>query len=146
MLFRSIWILDNVHALQELSAEVRAKAAHIFTVEEAEEVRLTNPKAHAGDLIFRGENPPNGAIIDYWLKAANPASIALTIHDAAGVEVAKVEPTKSQGVNRVVWNLRHPALPAQTYRYMDSDRTRPIPGALALPGEYTARQIGRAHV
>ncbi|MEO8361787.1 MAG: hypothetical protein ABI672_17260 [Vicinamibacteria bacterium] len=138
---RGIWILDNVHALQELSAEVRAKAAHIFTIEEAEEVRLTNPKAHAGDLIFRGENPPNGAIIDYWLKAANPASIALTIHDASGVEVAKVEPTKSQGVNRVVWNLRHPGLPAQTYRYMDSERARPISGALVLPGEYTARMV-----
>lgn len=138
---RGIWILDNVQALQELSAEVRAKASHIFGIEEAEEVRLSNPKAHAGDMIFRGENPPNGAIIDYWLKSANPASIALTIHDAKGVEVAKVEPSKNQGVNRVVWNLRHPNLPPQTYRYMGSERSRPIPGALALPGEYTARLV-----
>ena len=90
-------------------------------------------------LIFRGENPPNGAIIDYWLKAANPTAITLTIHNATGVEVARVEPSKSQGINRVVWNLRHPGLPAQTYRYMDSDRTRPINGPLVLPGAYTAR-------
>lgn len=136
---RGIWILDNVQALQELSPEVRAKAAHIFSIEDAEEVRLSNPKAHAGDMIFRGENPPNGAIIDYWLKSANPSSIAITIHDAGGAEVAKVEPAKNQGVNRVVWNLRHPVLPPQTYRYMGSERSRPIPGALALPGEYTAR-------
>jgi hypothetical protein len=100
---------------------------------------MSNPKAHAGDMIFRGENPPNGAIIDYWLKSANPASISLTVHDAEGVEVAKVEPAKNQGVNRVVWNLRHPGLPPQTYRYMGSERARPIPGALVLPGEYTAR-------
>ncbi len=138
---RGIWILDNVQALQELSPEVRARAAHIFTIEDAEEIRLSNPKAHAGDMIFRGENPPSGAIIDYWLKSANPASIALTIHDAAGAEVAKVESTKNQGVNRVVWNLRHPVLPPQTYRYMGSGRSRPIPGALALPGEYTARLV-----
>jgi photosystem II stability/assembly factor-like uncharacterized protein len=138
---RGIWILDNVQALQELSAEVRAKAAHIFSIEEAEEVRLSNPKAHQGDMVFRGENPPVGAIIDYWLKTANPSSIALTIHDAKGVEVAKVEPSKNQGVNRVVWNLRHPSLPPQAYRYMGSERSRPIPGAFALPGEYTARVV-----
>jgi len=138
---RGIWILDNVQALQELSPEVRAKAAHIFSIEDAEEVRLSNPKAHAGDMIFRGENPPNGAIIDYWLKSANPSSIAITIHDAGGAEVAKVEPAKNQGVNRVVWNLRHLSLPPQTYRYMGSERSRPIPGALALPGEYTARLV-----
>lgn len=138
---RGIWILDNVQSLQELSPDVRAKAAHIFTIEDAEEVRLSNPKAHAGDMIFRGENPPNGAIIDYWLKSANPSSIAITIHDARGAEVAKVEPAKNQGVNRVVWNLRHPVLPPQTYRYMGSERSRPIPGALALPGEYTARLV-----
>jgi photosystem II stability/assembly factor-like uncharacterized protein len=136
---RGLWILDNVHALQELSADVRAKAAHVFTIEEAEQVRLSNPKAHAGDMVFRGENPPNGAIIDYWLKEANPSSISLTIHDAAGVEIAKVEPAKAQGVNRVVWNLRHPGLPAQTYRYMGSDRGRPLPGPLVLPGTYSVR-------
>jgi hypothetical protein len=138
---RGIWILDNVQALQELSAEVRAKAAHIFSIEEAEEVRMSNPKAHAGDMIFRGENPPNGAIIDYWLRTANPASIALTIHNAAGVEVARIEATKNRGVNRVVWDLRHPSLPARTYRYMGVERARPLNGPLVLPGDYTARLV-----
>lgn len=136
---RGIWILDNIHAIQEQGAVSPTAKAHLFTIEEAEEVRLSNPKAHVGDMFYKGENPPPGAIIDYWLKDADPASIALTIHDVAGAEIAAVTPTKAKGVNRVVWNLRHRSLPAQTYNYMGSSRPRPLPGPLAIPGTYTAR-------
>ncbi len=102
---RGIWILDDVTALQELTPAVAASAAHLFTPQPGVQIRYTNLKAHMGDMVFRGENPPAGAIIDYWLGAEG-GDVALTVHDRSGTQVATVTPTRRRGVNRVVWNLR----------------------------------------
>jgi photosystem II stability/assembly factor-like uncharacterized protein len=102
---RGVWILDDVTALQELTPEVAARAAHLFTPQPGVQVRLTNLKAHMGDMVFRGENPPAGGIIDYWLGAEG-ADVSLTVHNSAGALVATVTPTRRRGVNRVVWDLR----------------------------------------
>jgi hypothetical protein len=67
---RGIWILDQLTALQGLTPR-RSSDAQLFPIEPAEQIRYTNLKAHTGDMIFRGENPPNGAIIDYWLERAH---------------------------------------------------------------------------
>jgi photosystem II stability/assembly factor-like uncharacterized protein len=104
---RGVWILDNVGALQALTPAVAGSAVHLFSPAPAEAIRYTNVKAHTGDMVFRGENPPAGATIDYWLGGAAPADLALTIHDTGGREVARVPVTRARGVNRVVWNLRH---------------------------------------
>ena len=61
---RGIWILDNVNAIQELTPAVLASTAHLFTIEPAHQIRYSEELAHTGDMFFRGENPPNGAIID----------------------------------------------------------------------------------
>ena len=64
---RGIWILDKINALQELTPQVIGFAAHLFTVAPAYQIRQTNLKAHTGDMWFRGDNPANGALIDYWI-------------------------------------------------------------------------------
>ena len=139
---RGIYILDNLNALQELTPAVQQSPAHLFTVEPAEMRRLSSIKAHTGDMIFRGENPPNGAIIDYWLApSATRDSITVTIHDARGVQVATVQPSRLAGVNRVVWNLRLPSLPGPAATGGDDDESsRGAPaGRWVAPGRYTAR-------
>lgn len=102
---RGIWILDDVTALQELTPAVAASAAHMFTPQPGVQVRYTNLKAHMGDMVFRGENPPAGGIIDYWLGSEG-GEVSLAVHDRAGGRVATLTPTRRRGVNRVVWNLR----------------------------------------
>ena len=139
---RGVYILDNLNAIQEHSATVAEAPAHLFTIEPAEMRRLNATKAHAGDMIFRGENPPNGAIIDYALsEAAAVDSVTLTIHDARGAYVASVGTTRTAGVHRAVWNLRLPALPATSSPGDDDDdapRGRPQ-GRYVAPGRYVAR-------
>ncbi|MFC1500380.1 WD40/YVTN/BNR-like repeat-containing protein [Candidatus Zixiibacteriota bacterium] len=66
---RGIWILDNVNAIQELKPDVIASRSHLFTIEPAMMIRIAGEKAHTGDMIFRGENPPVGAIIDFWIAS-----------------------------------------------------------------------------
>ena len=141
---RGIYILDNLNALQEMTPAVAGSAAHLFRMEPAEMRRIANVKAHAGDMIFRGENPPAGAIIDYWLgSAAAGDSVSLTVHDATtGREVSTVPTTRASGHNRVTWNLRFPSLPAQTGGASEDDddgpRSAPL-GRWVMPGRYMIR-------
>jgi hypothetical protein len=112
---RGIWILDNVAALQELTPAVAGAASQVFTPQPAEQIRYSNLKAHTGDMIFRGENPQAGAVIDYWL-GGQYADQMLSIHDSAGAMVATLSTEVGRGVHQVAWNLRHsnitPDLPA----------------------------------
>lgn len=137
---RGIWILDQVNALQELTPLVAAKAAHLFSVQPAYEVRTTNLRPHAGDMIFRGENPANGAYVDYWLAQAGGA-VTLTVLDAAGRAVQRLKATTARGVNRVLWNLRDADIPLRSGGGEDDDAgpRATTPGPLVLPGTYTVK-------
>ncbi len=137
---RGIWILDQANALQELTAAVMAKPSHLFTVQPAFQIRTTNVRPHAGDMIFRGENPVNGALVDYWLSSAGTA-VRLTVVDAAGALVQELNPTTVRGVNRVVWNLRHADLPLRGGGGEDDEGgpRSSTPGPLVMPGVYMAK-------
>ncbi len=91
-------------------------------------------------MTFRGQNPPNGAIIDYWLPAASTPP-ALTVHDAAGTLLQTLAATGARGVNRVVWNLRHAELPGRAPFDEDDDGSAGsgVPGPYVVPGIYTVR-------
>lgn len=126
---RGIWILDRLNALQELTPEVQARAAHLFTLAPAEQIRYRSDKGHNGDMFFRGENPPAGAIIDVWLREAGEATLAFL--DANGAEVARQRHQAVRGLNRVTWNLSHGD--------PDQPETAAPRGPLVVPGSYTVR-------
>jgi photosystem II stability/assembly factor-like uncharacterized protein len=140
---RGIWILDQINAIQELTPAVLASAAHLFTIQPAEQIRYRREKAHAGDMVFAGENPPAGAIIDYYLRDGSAGEVTLAILDEAGREVTRLEPTRQAGINRVIWDLRHAALPPAPGRA----NARGPAGPWVAPGRYTARLTagGRQH-
>lgn len=139
---RGVWILDGASALQELTPAVAAAKAALFTPKPADMIRYANLKAHMGDMVFRGENPAAGGVIDYWL-GTSPSEILLTIHDADGREVNRVTPSKHHGVNRVVWNLRHADISAGAAAVANDDEGAPIGGRVAgpfvAPGDYIVR-------
>jgi photosystem II stability/assembly factor-like uncharacterized protein len=147
---RGIWILDNVNALQELTGDVLAAEAHLFGIEPAEMIRYVSVKAQEGDLVFKGKNPPAGAIIDYYLREEpGESEIALTVLDAAGNEVRTLEPSRKRGINRVVWDLRHAKLPDPVGEEPNDEGETPKGpnGPLVIPGSYTVRLTvkGRGH-
>jgi photosystem II stability/assembly factor-like uncharacterized protein len=139
---RGIWILDNVNALQALTPQVLSSDATLFSVEPAEQIRYTNLKAHMGDMVFRGENPPNGAVIDYWLGAKSEG-VTLSVHNAAGELVQTLRPGAVRGINRVIWNLRHADLPIRAGGGDDDDGGggANMPGPLVTPGVYVVRLL-----
>ena len=135
---RGIWILDNINMLQELTPEVVASDAFLFTMEPAEMIRYNNDGGHTGDMYFRGENPPEGAIIDYYLREAQASDAAVTISilDGGGAEVTQLSPVTSAGVNRVIWDLHYGSItPVRQTPY----GRRGTPGPWVMPGDYTVR-------
>ena len=79
---RGFWILDDVEPLRELAAGVAAP--HLFTPELAYRVRRsTNTDTPLPPEEPAGQNPPDGAIVDYTL--ASPANhVALSFYDTEG--------------------------------------------------------------
>jgi photosystem II stability/assembly factor-like uncharacterized protein len=134
---RGIWILDQVNALQELDAETAARPAHLFTVEPAQQIRYRRERAHTGNMIFEGANPPAGAILDYWLREAG--DVSLTVLDDRGQRVASVPAPGEAGVNRAVWNLRHGEPPEEDAG--GGFFGGPQGGPWVVPGVYTVRLV-----
>jgi hypothetical protein len=60
----------------------------------------------AGTGVFRGTNPPAGAVITAWLREFTGEKAALTVKNAAGQPIANLVLPGTPGLNLVVWNLK----------------------------------------
>jgi hypothetical protein len=110
---RSVWIADNISALQQLTPAVISQDVFLFDPRPA--IAYLNDQQHGqqvgGQKVFVGENAPRGASIDYYLKTSVTGDVKISIADAAGKPVRTLDGTRHAGINRVVWNLT-PAPPA----------------------------------
>ena len=79
---RAFWVIDDVSPLRELSADVMKKSVHLFQPATA---MLWDGSGWRHDGAS-GENPPPGALVDYWLKDAPATGTAVTVQflDAKG--------------------------------------------------------------
>jgi hypothetical protein len=59
-----------------------------------------------GSAVFRGANPPLGAIITAYVKQYNGEPLKVSIKNAAGVPVANLTMPGTPGLNRVAWDLK----------------------------------------
>ena len=105
---RSIWILDDISALQQLTDQAVAADVTLFAPRPAVAWRndITQSITVGGNKHFRGENPTPGTAISYYLKSAPAGDVKLTITDVTGRVVREIAGTKDAGLNRVQWNLR----------------------------------------
>ena len=155
---RSFWILDDVTPLREVEAAAGASAVYLYRPETG--YRLYYPD-QVDARPPAGQNPPAGALIDYYLPTVPTGAITLDIVDANGSVVRHLTSVKSQaaeqppewpdqvhpvdtlptqpGMNRFVWDLRYddPAqIPGAFYAGL------PPRGPIALPGNYTLKLSG----
>ena len=102
---RGFWIMDDITPLRQLTAEVVASSAHLFEPRDAYRLQpLTRARALPNDLTA-GENPPDGASINYWLADALEDSVTLRITDRSGQHVLTLAGPSNAGINRVWWDL-----------------------------------------
>ena len=141
---RSFWILDDISPLRQL-AGFNAEAVTLFKPGAAYRVRRsTNSDTPLPIDEPQGENPPDGAVIDYSLPASVSGTVTLEILDASGKLVRKYASTDapyatpeelakqliplywlkmpetlpaSAGMHRWVWDLRAMTPTATNYSY-----------------------------
>lgn len=104
---RSVWVMDDITALQQYTDEILGEPAHLFVPRDAvlwkRDRRLD--RAVTGDKNWVGEPAPEGTAITYWLAEATD-DVTLTITDVRTGEVFRhLEATGLMGTNRIQWNL-----------------------------------------
>jgi hypothetical protein len=104
---RSLYIVDDVRPLEELTPDIMAKPAHLFPIRAAEGfVPMAGWQDSAGTAIFRGTNPPAGAIVTVWLREFTTDKASLKVKNSAGQPVANLTLPGTPGFNRVAWDLK----------------------------------------
>jgi photosystem II stability/assembly factor-like uncharacterized protein len=139
---RGFWILDDVSPLRQLRAALASNApAFFFRPAPASRVRWDNTQdTPLPPEMVVGENPLEGAILDYYLPAPASGAVTLTIADDAGHVVREYSSTPTPpdttmanvpeywlappavlpttaGMHRVAWDLRYADPPTLNYGY-----------------------------
>ena len=122
-----IWIMDDIAPLAELSSEVLAASAHLFSVRRALSYNAYFPQGWTPG-IYVAPNPPAGARIRYHL-GADADSVKLIVRDTGGNTLRELDGGTGAGLNEMIWNLS---------LVEDGPDGEPMnPGPRVLPGEYT---------
>lgn len=111
---RSFWVLDDLSVVQQKAAGIAEKNLHVFVVNDAyryDGYQNLNAKN-------AGINPPNGSVINYWLKnATDSAKVSIELLDKNRKQIklfatdAKEKENKievSKGMNQFVWDMYYP--------------------------------------
>src|SRR5271157_1743802 len=131
---RSFWILDDITPLRELTAAIAGADAHLFAPRPTWRFpRDTNTDTPLPPEEPAGKNPPDGAIVYYYLKTAPAGLLTLEIFDSTGKSVRRFssadkappvpadlnvpaywlrpfQPLSSEpGMHRFIWDLHGPA-------------------------------------
>ena len=136
---RSFWVIDDLTVLQQKDNSITDKNLFVFGVNDAyryDGFQNLNAKN-------AGINPPNGSVINYYLKNATDSSkVSIEIMDKNRKQVklfgthAKEKEDKievSRGMNQFVWNMYYP--PAERVEGLILWHGT-VPGPKAAPGTY----------
>ncbi len=140
---RSIWIIDDLTPLHQLSGEAAGKEFHLFKPMPSYRMDgRQNPKAKNAGL-----NHPGGVMAHFFLKSLpdSNTAVVLSFHEADGALIrefsnqAKEEKDKlqlKQGGNRFVWDMKYPE--AKKFEGMVLWWSS-LDGPEAVPGDYIAK-------
>ena len=156
---RSFWILDDVTPLRQMESRAAAAAVWLFRPQTAIRMRSSSDQGTPVPLDESlAANPPEGALLDYYLKEKASSPIQLEIFDSEGklvrrfasdevlrktnpndvpIQVEWIRDPKplltDAGMHRFVWDLRY-ALPKGVRRSFWGPA-----GPMAGPGNYTVK-------
>ena len=81
---RGFWILDDITPLRQITDTVAKSDAYLFKSAPAYRYRRdTNTDTPLPPEVPAGQNPPDGAILDYYLQTAQRGKVAIGIYDSA---------------------------------------------------------------
>ncbi|HSY49367.1 MAG TPA: glycoside hydrolase [Thermoanaerobaculia bacterium] len=161
---RGFWILDDIEPLRQVHSGM--SGVTLFKPQRAWRIRWNkNSDTPLPPDEPMGENPPDGAIIDYYLPAAATGPATLDILDGSGAVIrhyASTDPapapkdegnipwwwirpvkalSSAAGMHRFTWDLHYPPAPGSRNAYPIAavpHNTAPSPTSpWVMPGTYT---------
>ena len=161
---RGFWVLDDITALRQMTDKVAQSDAYLF--QPAEAIRM-HAGTDYGSPMPRdealAENPPVGAMIDYYLKSTTRAPLVIEILDAKGEVIRRYSsedktppvkpetlifpafwrpapqpPSATAGMHRWIWDLHYAPAAGDSHLVGDEFVVAPR-GVTALPGTYTVK-------
>ncbi|MFN0112520.1 MAG: WD40/YVTN/BNR-like repeat-containing protein [Blastocatellia bacterium] len=138
---RSIWVLDDMTPLEQMTETIAAAEAHLFDTRPATMWRIYNHKGSTGHKTFIANNPPTGAVLSYHLREKAKDKVRVSVHDRSGALVREFTATNEVGIQRISWDCRHQSpLPGQSSGNSGFAGAFPR-GPRVLPGAYTVKLI-----
>jgi photosystem II stability/assembly factor-like uncharacterized protein len=135
---RGFWVLDDIGVLRQVNADVAGANAHLFKPADA---IIVPPASDEGTPTQKdeamAENPPIGAIVDYYLKSAAGGPVTIEILNGSGGVVRHVSSADPQTpvepntlVVNAVWQRAQepPSAAAGMHRYVWDFRPDPPAG------------------
>ncbi len=104
---RGFYILDNLGPIREMALMKQKKDAHLFSLRPTYRFNEKEGIHTAGVDLARGQNPPDGAIIDYYLADSSSTAVEFTVMDMEGNVVRKLDGKQAAGLHRMNWDLRY---------------------------------------
>jgi len=162
---RSFWILDNITPLRQINVN-KTKETVLFKPQKAMRVRWNmNTDTPLPPEEPAGENPPDGAMIDYYLNSNSSSPVKLEIMNAkrdiirtftsndtlytipeVNIPLYWIRPQQilaaSAGAHRFLWDMRYTPLNTPAAYPMTAIIHNTPPDATApwvMPGNYTVR-------
>ncbi|MGZ5554309.1 MAG: WD40/YVTN/BNR-like repeat-containing protein [Candidatus Aminicenantales bacterium] len=129
---RGIWILDDISALRKATEGILGQDAFLFEPSKpgTRWLRIARGGYGRGDLFFKGQNPPEGAPINFYVKAKPDATATLEIADPSStLKTTYILDAAEAGINRLVWDMRFDP-PAATTQTLVSNIKRQLDPAL----------------
>jgi photosystem II stability/assembly factor-like uncharacterized protein len=172
---RGYLILDNVTPLRQIAAGLASANAHLYAPQTAMRIRNNmNPPTPWPPDMATGDNPPDGAILDYYLGPKFSGDVTLEIMDSKGALVTRVRSTDPvppldprypdptlwarpprilaarPGHHRFLWDMQYPQVPGMSTG-PDADQAVPYntpavsTAPWVMPGSYTVRLIANGY-
>ncbi len=164
---RGVWVLDDISPLEQMTADLANQQAILFRPRAGIRVQSNiNQDTPFPPEVPHGKNPPQGVVVDYFLKRS-AQNVQLQILDAKGSVVrsysnAPIKPLdqplppapafwarpsrplpETAGEHRVSWDMRYATPPAlffdQSSGAVPEDTSFVPEGPMALPGNYTVK-------
>ena len=143
---RAFWVIDDLTTIQQLNKDVASKNLMVFPVNDAYRMQGGGFGGFGGTTRNAGNNPPNGTVINYWVKEWNDsAKSSLTIYNSSRDTIktftsdSKDNTRKldvSPGMNQFVWDMLY----SEGERIEGMILWNGVPGGIkAAPGEYYAK-------
>ena len=156
---RAFWVLDDVTPLRQFTDDIEKKDVHLYTPATAYRIRSAGEGEDGRNSKRTAQNPPAGAVIDFFVKEVPKGETIIEILDASGAVIRKFNSSQVKapeeplgpddkkpekeikveaGLNRFVWDLRYEEAHRVPAYYL-WEYNGGAHGPVAMPGHYQVR-------